>query len=71
MPFNFFKLKFVHAYSKYLNFILQISELVKELEQRLYKFNIQPPKQQPNYKRSFTTDQEKLLFKVKATNGLM
>ncbi|KAJ8309140.1 hypothetical protein KUTeg_014014 [Tegillarca granosa] len=42
----------------------EISELVKELEQRLYKFNIQPPKQQPNYKRNFTTDQEKLLFKL-------
>nr|XP_022333202.1 putative ATP-dependent RNA helicase TDRD9 [Crassostrea virginica] len=42
----------------------EISELVRELEQRLNQFNISKPSHRPNYKNRFTEDQERLLLKL-------
>ncbi|KAK3092629.1 hypothetical protein FSP39_005160 [Pinctada imbricata] len=42
----------------------EVEELMKELEDRLGSFNIQKPRNMPNYKKKFTDDQERLLLKL-------
>ncbi|WAR19603.1 TDRD9-like protein [Mya arenaria] len=42
----------------------RVSELIREVEKRLSKFNILKPRHEPYYKANFSDDQEKLLLKV-------